>query len=98
MKPRTLREEVKRMGREEHAASCYRGKDRGEEKTEQEGRVRELMRHHHARPLLQVAEGGALAPLHSGLLFYKQQTIFTRERLVFLWCHKGLFQLINLFC
>lgn len=52
MKPRTVREEVKRTGRE--------GKDRGEEKTEQEGRVREPMSHHHARPLLQVAEGGAL--------------------------------------
>lgn len=50
MKPRTVREEVKRTGRE--------GKDRGEEKTEQEGRVREPMSHHHARPLLQVAEGG----------------------------------------
>lgn len=38
------------------------------------------MRHHHEGPRPQVAEGGARVPLHSGFLFYKQQSVFTRER------------------
>jgi len=40
----------------------------------------ESMRHHHEGPRPQVAEGGARVPLHSGFLFYKQQSVFTRER------------------
>lgn len=99
MKPRTVREGKKRgqekTSTERPVTEARTGEGRKQSKREAGG---ESMRHHHAGPWLQVAEGGAQVPLRSGFLFYKQQSVFTRERLVFLWCHKGEFQLINFFC
>ena len=90
MKPRTVRQGKKR-GQEETSTKRPVTEARGGEgeDTEQEGGRRGVDAHRHARPRLQVAEGGARVPLHSGILFYKQQSVFTRERLVFLWCHEG---------
>lgn len=98
MKPRTVREGKKRGQEETSTESPVTEARTGEGRKQSKREAGGESRHHHAGPRLQVAEGGAQVPLRSGFLFYKQQSVFTRERLVFLWCHKGEFKLINFFC
>lgn len=80
MKPRTVRE-GKKEARKRLAQSVLlqrQGQGRGENSRREAGG--ESTRHRHAGPRPQVAEAGARVPLHSGVLFYKQQSVFTRER------------------
>lgn len=70
-------------------ASYYRGKDGGEEKAQ--SRREAGAGADGASSCRNIAPDGrrkSLGPLHTGLLFHTQQTVFSKARLVFLWCHE----------